>query len=190
MKLVFATHNTNKFTEVKSLLPAHIELLSLTDIGCHKNIPETANTIEGNAILKANFVKLHYGLDCFADDTGLEVAALNNEPGVYSARYAGPENDTLANIEKLLFNLNGKQHRAARFKTVISLILGDEEFLFEGTCNGTITETPRGKDGFGYDPVFQPDGYNETFAEMPRSLKNEIGHRGRAVQKLITHLSL
>ncbi len=189
MKLVFATHNKNKFIEVKAMLPSHIELLSLDDIDCHDPIPETARTIAGNAMLKAEFVRLHYQLDCFADDTGLEVRSLNNEPGVYSARYAGPENDAAANISKLLSNLQGIKDRSARFKTVIALTLKGHEVLFEGICEGTIITAPRGKDGFGYDPVFQPLGYDKTFAEMTLLEKSEIGHRGKAMRQLIDYLS-
>lgn len=189
MKLVFATHNKNKFIEVKAMLPEHIELLSLDDIDCHDPIPETAQTIAGNAMLKADFVRIHYQLDCFADDTGLEVTALNNEPGVYSARYAGPENDAAANISKLLSNLEGSKDRSARFKTAIALTLKGQEVLFEGICEGTITASPRGADGFGYDPVFQPLGYNKTFAEMTLEEKSEIGHRGKAMRQLFEYLS-
>jgi len=189
MKIVFATHNKNKLKEVKALMPSHIELLSLTDIGCHDEIPETANTIEGNALIKANFVKENYGFDCFADDTGLEVEALNNEPGVYSARYAGPENNADANMNKLLENLENKPSRNARFKTVIALKLKESHQLFTGTCEGEITKDKKGTDGFGYDPIFQPNGFNKTFAEMTLQQKTEIGHRGKAVRLLIEFLS-
>ena len=188
MKLVFATHNQNKFIEVKALLPGHIELLSLHDIGCHEDIPETAETIAENAIQKVEYVKLHYGVDCFADDTGLEVAALNNAPGVYSARYAGPGKDANANTEKLLVELKDKKDRTARFKTVIALTLNNKPVLFQGICNGVITHETRGEKGFGYDPIFQPEGYTQTFAEMPLSLKSEIGHRGKAMRQLIDYL--
>jgi len=189
MKLVFATHNQHKFSEVKSLLPAHIELVSLTDIGCYDEIPETATTIEGNALLKAKYVWEHYQLACFADDTGLEVLSLNNEPGVYSARYAGPQNNAQANMEKLLDNLKGKANRTAQFKTTIALVGADFEELFDGICEGEIVETHRGEGGFGYDPIFQPIGFSETFAQMTLPQKNEIGHRGKAIRKLITHFS-
>ncbi|MCH2488845.1 MAG: non-canonical purine NTP diphosphatase [Flavobacteriales bacterium] len=189
MKLVFATHNKNKFKEVKSLMPAHIELLSLTDIGCFEEIAETAKTIEGNAVLKANYIKERYDFDCFADDTGLEVEALNNEPGVYSARYAGPDNNAEANIAKLLTRLAGKSNRKARFKTAIALTYKTDDVLFLGVCDGTITSEKKGEEGFGYDPVFQPDGASETFAEMSQSQKNEIGHRGKAIRQLIDYLS-
>jgi len=189
MKLVFATHNKNKFTEVKAMLPHGIELLSLTDIGCHEDIPETAETIEGNAILKADYVRKKYNLNCFADDTGLEVKSLNNEPGVYSARYAGIANNAEANMEKLLKNLEGKQDRSARFKTAIALNLEHEEVMFLGICEGEITEKPRGDSGFGYDPVFQPKDLNKTFAQLSLQQKSEIGHRGKAMRQLIEYLS-
>lgn len=188
MKLVFATHNKNKFEEVKAMLPKNIELLSLTDIGCDEDIEETADSIEGNAILKANYVREKYNLDCFADDTGLEVKALNGEPGVYSARYAGPENDFEANIKKLLLNLEDKEDRTARFKTAIALSLVGKEFSFIGTCEGEITETPRGKRGFGYDSIFQPKNFKKTFGEMTLEEKGDIGHRGRAMRELIAFL--
>jgi len=188
MKLVFATHNKNKLKEVKAIMPSHITLLSLTDIGCFEEIPETANTIEGNALLKANFVKNNYGYPCFADDTGLEVASLKNEPGVYSARYAGPENNAEANISKLLDNLEGNNNREARFKTAISLIMNTEERLFLGICEGEIIRDRRGDEGFGYDPIFQPKGSNSTFAEMSLEQKSSIGHRGKAVRLLIEFL--
>jgi len=189
MKLVFATHNKNKLKEVKALMPSHINLLSLTDIGCFEEIPETANTIEGNAVLKANYVKKKYGYNCFADDTGLEVASLNNEPGVYSARYAGLENNAEANMSKLLQNLENKSNREACFKTAISLVMNTEERLFLGICEGEITRNKRGYSGFGYDPIFQPKGYDITFAEMTLAQKSEISHRGKAVRLLIDYLS-
>ena len=189
MKLVFATHNKNKFTEVKAMLPNHIELLSLDDIGCHEEIDETADTIEGNAILKAQYVYENYQLACFADDTGLEVKALNNEPGIYSARYAGNENNSEANIEKLLKNLEDKNDRSARFKTAIAFLSDKTEKLFLGICEGEIIKELRGKSGFGYDPIFQPKGYNKTFAEMTLNKKSEIGHRGKAMRELINFLT-
>lgn len=189
MKLVFATHNQNKFQEVKALLPEHIELFSLTDIKCYDEIPETENTIEGNAILKADYVKENFGLDCFADDTGLEVAALNGEPGVYSARYAGAENNAQANMLKLLKNLEGFEDRSALFKTVIALSLKKEELLFTGICEGKIISIQRGKNGFGYDPIFQPLGYDQTFAEITSEEKGKISHRGKAIQQLISFFS-
>ncbi|MAP53494.1 non-canonical purine NTP diphosphatase [Altibacter sp.] len=189
MQLVFATHNKNKFIEVKALLPSYLELLSLTDIGCLEDIPETAATIEGNAALKANYVRDRYGYDCFADDTGLEVAALNNEPGVYSARYAGPENDADANMQKLLDNLKDKSDRSARFKTAIALTLKGANTLFTGICEGEIVTAPRGDKGFGYDPIFLPKESSQTFAEMSLVEKSEIGHRGKAMRQLIEYLS-
>jgi XTP/dITP diphosphohydrolase len=189
MKLVFATHNKNKVREVKALMPSNIELLSLTDIGCFDEIPETSSTIEGNALLKANFVKEQYGFDCFADDTGLEVQELNNEPGVYSARYAGPDNDAHANMDKLLANLDIKNNRTAHFKTVIVFIQSEETEIFTGICKGTITRNKKGTSGFGYDPIFQPIGFKKTFAEMKLEQKSEIGHRGKAVRLLINHLT-
>lgn len=189
MKLVFATHNKNKLEEVKAMLPHTIELLSLTDIGCEEDIEETADSIEGNAILKANYVRDNYKLDCFADDTGLEVKSLHGEPGVYSARYAGDFHNSEANMEKLLRNLDGKENRSARFKTAIALSMNHAEIMFLGICEGEITEEPRGEAGFGYDPIFQPAGFEQTFAEMTLQQKSEIGHRGKAMRQLISYLS-
>lgn len=189
MKLVFATHNQNKFKEVQALMPSGIELVSLTDIDCHEDIPETSNTIEGNAALKVAYVKKHYGLDCFADDTGLEVKALDNAPGVYSARYAGQEANAENNMAKLLHNLSKKSDRSARFKTVISLAFKGKEMSFEGICKGVITKTKQGIKGFGYDPIFLPDGKSQTFAQMTLEEKSEIGHRGKAMQQLIAYLN-
>lgn len=189
MKLVFATHNQHKFKEVRALMPPHIQLLSLTDINCHKDIPETAATIEGNALLKAQFVRENYNLNCFADDTGLEVTALNGAPGVYSARYAGPDNDARANMAKLLQELDGEDNRAAQFKTVIALSLATSEVSFTGICEGSIIREPKGDKGFGYDPIFQPHGYTITFAEMNSEEKGRISHRGKAIEKLVTYLS-
>ena len=189
MKLVFATHNENKVKEVKSLLPPNVELFSLNDIGCFDEIPETSLTIEGNAQLKVAFVKANFGLDCFADDTGLEVPALNNEPGVYSARYAGPQKNSLDNMNKLLTNLQNVTNRDAHFKTVIALAVSSQTKLFTGICKGTITSEKKGNLGFGYDPIFQPNGFQETFAEMSLEQKSEIGHRGKAVRLLIDYLS-
>lgn len=188
MKLVFATNNLNKIYEVQSLLPSEIEVLSLEEIGCKEEISETASTIEGNAIQKANFIKTNFDYDCFADDTGLEVNALNGAPGVLSARYAGEQKNAQDNIDKLLVNLKNKTDRRARFKTVIALTLGSETYTFTGICKGSITEEKSGHRGFGYDPIFKPEGYRETFAEMELSLKNQIGHRGKAVQQLIDYL--
>lgn len=188
MKLVFATNNLNKLKEVQALIPANIELLSLEDIGCKEDIPETAPTIEGNAIQKANYIKTNYGYDCFADDTGLEVNALDDAPGVYSARYAGEQKNAEDNMDKLLMNLKNKNDRSAQFKTVIALNLGPETYTFTGICKGVITQVKTGEKGFGYDPLFKPEGYNETFAEMELELKNKIGHRGKAMQQLIIFL--
>ncbi|MFD1095734.1 non-canonical purine NTP diphosphatase [Salegentibacter chungangensis] len=189
MELVFATHNKNKLIEIKALLPSHIKLLSLDDIGCTEEIPETADTIDGNAILKAEYVRHRYGYDCFADDTGLEVEALAGAPGVYSARYAGDDKDPKENVKKLLKQMKGKENRNARFKTVIALNLKDNENLFTGICKGRITTEERGENGFGYDPVFQPKGHQRTFAEMDLSEKSELSHRGKAFRALISYLS-
>ncbi|MDP5230026.1 MAG: non-canonical purine NTP diphosphatase [Cellulophaga sp.] len=189
MKLVFATHNQNKVREVQPLFPENIELLSLTDIGCHEEIPETSDTIKGNAILKANFVTEHYGYDCFADDTGLLVDVLDGAPGVLSARYAGKEKGSEANMNKLLNALLDKTNRKAHFKTVIALNIHKEQFLFEGKAEGEIIIEKKGSQGFGYDPIFKPDGFNETFAELSLEIKNSISHRGKAIQKLINYLN-
>ena len=189
MKLVFATNNANKLKEVQSLIPLHIKLLSLKDIGCFEDIPETQDTIEGNAIQKVEYVKTNYGYDCFADDTGLEVAALNNEPGVYSARYAGEQRDANDNMDLLLNNLKDKSNRKAQFKTVIALHLNGKLETFTGVCKGEITQEKKGNKGFGYDPIFKPNGHTKTFAEIELKLKNEIGHRGRAVTILVNYLN-
>lgn len=187
MKLVFATHNLNKLKEVKALLPKHITLLSLDDIGCEEDIPEEGDTIEENAIAKANYVKTNYGYNCFADDTGLEVKALNGAPGVYSARYAGPQKNDKDNLAKLLEEMSGKEDRSARFKTVIALNLDNEKILFQGIAGGTITEVAAGEGGFGYDPVFLPSGHEKTFAELSVAEKNRISHRGKAMKQLIDY---
>ncbi|NQX86346.1 MAG: non-canonical purine NTP diphosphatase [Flavobacteriaceae bacterium] len=189
MQLVFATNNMNKFKEVQALMPAHIKLLSLKDIGCTEDIPETQNTIEANAIQKANYLKSHYGYDCFADDTGLEVDALDGAPGVYSARYAGPQRNADDNINKLLTHLKTHTNRQAQFKTVIALQLHGKLSTFTGVCKGDITRNKIGQGGFGYDPVFRPKDYKQTFAEISLSKKNSIGHRGKAVNQLIAFLS-
>ncbi|HDZ06327.1 hypothetical protein LCGC14_0148530 [marine sediment metagenome] len=189
MKLVFATHNPNKSKEVQQLVPSQIELINLETIGCTTDIPETANTLEGNAKLKADFVTNNYQLSCFADDTGLLVNSLNGEPGVYSARYAGTQADSNANMDKLLANLSSKKDRSAYFKTVIALNLNGKTHIFEGKIEGVITVNKRGENGFGYDPIFQPNGYEETFAELPLSIKNKISHRAKAFKKLITYLN-
>jgi len=190
MKLVFATNNQNKITEVQALIPKHIELLSLKDIGCFEDVPETQLTIKGNAIQKAEYIKEHYDFDCFADDTGLEVETLNGEPGVFSARYAGEQRDANDNMNKLLMELDGIPNRNAQFKTVIALYLNNKLHTFTGICKGEITKTKQGDSGFGYDPIFMPDGFIKTFAEMELSLKNKIGHRGKAVMELVGYLNL
>lgn len=189
MTLVFATNNANKLKEVKALLPESITLLSLQDINCLEDIPETKDTIEGNAIQKAQYVKTKYGYNCFADDTGLEVNALNGAPGVYSARYAGPQKDAADNMQLLLENLENTTKRSAHFKTVIALALDDTIHEFTGICEGTITEKKHGDKGFGYDPIFKPKGYDLTFAEMDLKEKNNIGHRGKATAQLIAFLN-
>ena len=188
MQLVFASSNKNKISEIQSMLPETIQILSLEDIGCFEEIPETADTIKGNAILKANYVTSKYGYDCFADDTGLEVAALNGEPGVFSARYAGEQRNSDDNMNKLLDNLSDKNNRKAQFKTVIALNINGKQELFTGIAEGEITLDKTGSKGFGYDPIFQPLGYQETFAQLSLEIKNEISHRGKATQKLINFL--
>ena len=188
MELVFATNNAHKLEEVRQILGDRFKVLSLNDIGCHEDIPETADTFQGNALQKARYVKEHYGYDCFADDTGLEVKALNGAPGVHSARYAG-DHDSEANMTKLLQELEKKPDRSAQFRTVIALILNGQEVLFEGIVTGQIaTERHYGDGGFGYDPIFVPDGYTETFSQMSSQGKNLISHRGRAVRKLADYL--
>jgi XTP/dITP diphosphohydrolase len=188
MKIVFASNNNNKIKEFQQQLPTTIELVSLKDIGCYEEIPETADTIEGNSILKANYVTEKYGYDCFADDTGLEVAALNGAPGVFSARYAGEQRNPEDNMEKLLEALSSQSNRNAQFKTVITLNLNGKQHLFTGIAIGKIALTKAGNGGFGYDPIFQPTGYQETFAELSSTLKNQIGHRGKAAQLLMDFL--
>jgi XTP/dITP diphosphohydrolase len=189
MKIVFATNNENKIKEIQSMLPPSIEIISLESIGCHEEIPETADTIEGNAIMKANYVTQKYGYDCFADDTGLEVAVLNGEPGVFSARYAGEQKSADDNMDKLLSNLEKESNRNAQFKTVITLNLKGKQYLFTGIARGTITLERKGNQGFGYDPIFKPEGYEETFAQISLKTKNEISHRGKATQELIAFLT-
>ena len=189
MELVFATNNLNKLKEVQALIPSTIKLLSLKDIGCFEDIPETKNTIEGNAIQKANYIKECYGFDCFADDTGLEIEALNGAPGVFSARYAGEQRSAEDNINKVLKNLSQTKNRNAQFKTVIALHLNDTLKSFTGTCKGEITNHQQGENGFGYDPIFKPNGFDITFAEMELSIKNSIGHRGKAILKLVEFLN-
>ncbi|PHR68766.1 MAG: non-canonical purine NTP pyrophosphatase [Lutibacter sp.] len=188
MKIVFATNNANKLKEVEALLP-QIEILSLQDIECYKDIPETANTLEGNAILKANYVTKNYGFDCFADDTGLEVEALDGAPGVYSARYAGEDADSEKNMQKLLKTLKNNTNRKAQFRTVVALNLNGEQQLFEGNCEGEILTKKQGEKGFGYDPIFKPTGFKTSFAEMTLAEKGAISHRGKAIKKLIAFLS-
>jgi len=188
MKLVFATNNQHKLKELQAILGDHFELLSLKDIGCEEEIPEEQPTLEGNARQKAEYIYEKYGYSCFADDTGLEIDALNGEPGVYSARYAGEAKDPQANMDKVLAKLKNEGNRKARFRTVISLALDGDEKQFEGIVEGEITRKKRGGSGFGYDPVFLPNGYEQTFAEMNLSDKNEISHRARAVQKLVEYL--
>lgn len=188
-KLVFATNNAHKLDEIRAILGDRVEVLSLKDIHCEADIPETADTLEGNAALKAEYIYKNYGLDCFADDTGLEVEVLGGAPGVYSARYAGGEgHDSEANMKKLLVELEGKTNRKAQFRTAICLIEGGTVHLFEGVVKGEIIEKKRGCSGFGYDPVFVPEGYTETFAEMGNEEKNKISHRARATQKLCDYL--
>lgn len=188
-KLVFVTNNAHKLEEISSILGGKMELLSLKDIQCTADIPETADTLEGNAIQKAEYIHCHYGLDCFADDTGLEVEALDGAPGVYSARYAGEGHDSEANMQKLLHNLEGKENRKAQFRTAICLIMDNEQHLFEGICRGEIIKEKRGGAGFGYDPIFVPEGYTETFAELGNDIKNTISHRAKAVQMLCEFLN-
>ena len=186
--LVFATNNLHKLEEVRDILGGSFRIASLKEIGCSDDIPETADTLEGNALQKARYVKEKFGYDCFADDTGLEVEALGGAPGVFSARYAGPGHDSEANMQKLLKELEGKTNRQAQFRTVVALILEGREYTFEGIVRGTILTERRGTAGFGYDPVFVPEGYAETFAEMGSEEKNRISHRARAVQKLADFL--
>lgn len=190
-QIVFATNNAHKLKEVREILgDTGIVVLSLEEIGCNDDIPETADTLDGNALIKAQWVKQHYGYDCFADDTGLEVYALGGAPGVYSARYAGPGHDSVANVALLLGNMEGMEDRKARFRTVIALIIGNgEPVLFNGIVEGCITHECHGENGFGYDPVFRPEGEMRTFAQMSDGEKNAISHRGRAVKKLAEYLS-
>ena len=188
MKLVFASNNPNKIKEIQQMLPESITILSLEDIGCTEDIPETAETIEGNAILKANYVTEKYGYDCFADDTGLEVEALNGEPGVYSARYAGEQKNADDNMDKLLLNLKNKDNRKAQFKTVIALNLNNNQYLFFGIVKGNITTIKTGTQGFGYDPIFVAENDTKTFAQLSIEEKAVISHRGIAVKQLILFL--
>lgn len=185
-KIVFATNNAHKLEEVAAILGDGFEVLSLREIGCDTDIPETSDTFAGNAMQKASFVKEHYGYDCFADDSGLEVDILDGAPGVYSARYSGGGSE--ANMDKLLLNLTGKSERGAQFRTVVALLIGKESHLFEGIVRGTIIEERRGEGGFGYDPIFVPEGYEQTFAELGSEVKNSISHRAKAVKQLAEYL--
>ena len=189
MKLVFATHNQHKLREIQALLPSNIQLLSLDDISCNEDIPETATTIEDNALLKAQYVQKQYHCNVFADDTGLEVQALNNAPGVYSARYAGEHKSDVDNVQLLLKNMEGISRREAQFKTVIALCLEDVVYTFEGIAKGNISTTPIGTNGFGYDPIFIPENSDKTFAELTQDEKNRISHRGKAFGKLLDFLN-
>ena len=188
MKIVFATNNPNKLEEIQMLMPKGIEIVSLEDIGCTEDIPETGNTLEANAFQKAHYLKEHYGFDCFADDTGLEVEALNGEPGVYSARYAGEQRNADDNMNKLLNELSDKTNRNAQFKTVIALNLKGKQHLFSEIASGEIIKNKIGTGGFGYDPIFKPTNYDETFAELSLAVKNEISHRGKATKALLDFL--
>lgn len=188
MKLVFATNNKHKLEEINRLLKGKAEIIPLAEIGCQEDIPEDHDTLEGNALQKARYIKAHYGYDCFADDTGLEIDALDKRPGVYSARYAGPAKNDVENMKKVLCEMEGISDRKACFRTVIALIQGEKEYLFKGRVDGKILTAKQGDAGFGYDPIFQPEGFNLSFAEMPMDEKNKISHRGRAIQQLIAFL--
>ena len=189
MKIVFATNNPNKFKEIQSLVPKEIEIISLKEIGCTEEIPETGDSLEANAFQKAHYIKENYDYDCFADDTGLEIDELNGAPGIYSARYAGPEKNADSNITKILNELKGKKNRKAKFRTVIALTLNNEEHLFEGEINGYISSEKKGNEGFGYDPIFIPENNIRCFAQMSMQEKGVISHRGRAVKKLVVFLN-
>lgn len=188
-QLVFATNNRHKLSEVRHILPADVPILSLQDIRCFDDLPETAETLEGNALMKAEYIYKHYGYSCFAEDTGLEVEALDNRPGVFSARYAGEDHNSERNMQKLLHDLKGIENRKARFRTVVALIEGGGVHYFEGVITGYIATHPSGEGGFGYDPVFVPDGFAQTFAELGEDLKNKISHRALAIDKLKNYLS-
>lgn len=188
-KIVFATNNKHKLDEVKEMLLSEYQVVSLAEINCFDDIPETAETLEGNALIKARYIHQKYGCDCFADDTGLEVEALNGAPGVYSARYAGEAHDAQANMKKLLNELGQNANRKACFRTVIALIVDDKEYYFEGRVDGSISLNPKGSAGFGYDPVFIPNGYEQSFAELGIEIKNKISHRALAVEKLVAFLA-
>lgn len=187
-KIVFATNNLHKLQEVREILKETYQVVGLQDLGFTGDIPETGKTLAENASIKSKFVVDNFGMDCFSDDTGLEIESLDNRPGVYSARYAGEDGNAERNIEKVLEEMHGTKNRSARFKTVVSLFLGGEEYLFEGKVEGKILPVKKGKDGFGYDPIFIPDGFDLTFAEMPQKLKNSISHRGKAIRKLVKFL--
>ena len=189
MKIVFATNNPNKLKEIQSLIPKEIEIISLKEIGCNEDIPETGDTLKANAFQKAQYIKDNFNYDCFADDTGLEIDELNGDPGVYSARYAGPERNANANMNKILNELKGKKNRKAQFRTAIALILNGEEHLFEGKVEGYISKDKQGNEGFGYDPIFIPENNTRSFAQMSMQEKGAISHRGRAVKKLVTYLN-
>jgi non-canonical purine NTP pyrophosphatase, rdgB/HAM1 family len=189
MKLVFATNNQHKVDEVQVMLPSSLELKTLSQVNINEDIPEDYPTLEGNALQKARYIYEKYGYSCFADDTGLEIEALNGEPGVYSARYAGEQKNSEDNIDKVLAKLGSEVNRKACFRTVIALILEGKEYLFEGRVDGDILSERHGTNGFGYDPIFRPEGFSVSFAEMEMGLKNEISHRGRAVAKLVDFLS-
>ena len=188
MKIVFASNNKNKIQEIQSMLPEKIQIISLESIGCFEEIPETADTIEGNAIMKANYISQKYGFDCFADDTGLEVDSLNGQPGVYSARFAGEQRNADDNMNKLLIELTDQSNRNAHFKTVIALNFKGKQYLFTGIASGEIILEKMGCGGFGYDPIFKPSGYENTFAELSLEIKNEISHRGKATKLLFEFL--
>tara|TARA_B100001057_G_scaffold303296_2_gene303507 strand:+ start:1841 stop:2437 length:597 start_codon:yes stop_codon:yes gene_type:complete len=189
MKIVFATNNPNKLKEIQSLIPKEIEIISLNEIGCNVDIPETGDTLEANAFQKAHYIKDNFNYDCFADDTGLEIDELNGDPGVYSARYAGPERNANANMNKVLNELKGKKNRKAQFRTAIALILKGEEHLFEGKVEGYISKEKQGNEGFGYDPIFIPENDILSFAQMSMQEKGAISHRGRAVRNLVAYLN-
>lgn len=188
MKLVFATHNQHKYEEVKLLMPKGIELLDLSSINCHEEIAETGETLQENAKIKANYITENYGLNCFADDTGLLIEALNGEPGVYSARYAGNQKNSHDNMQKVLHKLKNHQNRKAYFETAIVLNINGEQFSFSGKAYGEIIQRPVGEKGFGYDPIFRPEGYDKSFAELPVEVKNRISHRGKAIGLLVQFL--
>ena len=190
MKLVFATNNINKLSEIRALVSDNIQILSLKDINCSEELPETYPTLQQNALQKARYVFDNYGFNCFSDDTGLEIDALAGEPGVYSARYAGEDSNSAANIQKVLKNLQECEDRGASFRTVIALVIAGKETFFEGECKGDITKTQRGLSGFGYDPIFIPDSFNKTFSQMTKQEKGFISHRGKAVKKLLAFLSI